>query len=109
MKETIDVRGASGAVYRFTRHSEDQPLSASGGAFIYARDSADSCEILFLGEAPNLMTGAKRRWDQAVREHGAGRIFTRLNVTERARLEELGDMLSALAPPMNGPESQDAA
>jgi hypothetical protein len=97
----IDVRGASGAMYRFVRVRDDRPLSPMGGNFIYARDVDGESEIVFVGEAPNLMTGARRLWDQAVQEHGADQLFTRLNVTGRVREHEQGDILRLLAPPMN--------
>jgi hypothetical protein len=101
MKDTIDVIGATGAAYRFNRVRDDRPLSPMGGNFIYARSAGDSCEIVFVGEAQNLMTDARRLWDQAVRDHGAEHLFTRLNVTERVRRLEQGDILAALTPSMN--------
>jgi hypothetical protein len=101
MKDTIDVIGATGAAYRFNRVRDDRPLSPMGGNFIYARPSADGCEIVFLGEAQNLMTDARRLWDKAVKDHGAEHLYTRLNVTERMRRQEQGDILAALTPRMN--------
>jgi hypothetical protein len=101
MKDTIDVFGATGAAYRFNRVRDDRPLSPMGGNFIYARDADNGCEILFLGEAQNLMTDARRLWDTAVRDHGAQHLFTRLNVTERVRRQEQSDILAALTPSMN--------
>jgi len=101
----MDVIGAAGAAYRFVRCRDERPLSPMGGNFIYARGSDDAYEIVFVGEAQNLMTDARRLWDEAVREHGVEHLFTRLNVTERVRRLEQDDILSVLSPPMN----QDSA
>jgi hypothetical protein len=101
MKDTIDVIGATGAAYRINRVRDDRPLSPMGGNYIYARGPDDAYEILFVGEAQNLMTDARRLWDQAVKDHGAEHLFTRLNVTERVRRLEQDDILGRLAPPMN--------
>ena len=97
----IDLKGASGATYRFMKSERDQILSPMGGNFVYARDLDGGCEVVFVGEAPSLMTGARARWEQAVRDHGASQLFTRLNVTERVRRLEQGDILSRITPPMN--------
>jgi hypothetical protein len=101
MKDIIDVRGASGAAYRFTRFREGNPLSAMGGNFVYARETDDVTTILFVGEAQNLLTGAQSLWDDAVRGHGAEGLYTRLNISERTRQAEHSDILAALATPMN--------
>jgi hypothetical protein len=101
MKDTIDVRGASGAVYRFMRVLGDQPLTRMGGNFIYAKKSDGTWEIVFVGEASNLMSDAHRLWPQAVKDHGAEELFTRLNVTERVRRLEQSDILGVITPPMN--------
>jgi hypothetical protein len=101
MKDIIDVKGASGAVYRFTRFRDGSPLSAMGGNFIYARQDADGPRILFAGEAQNLLTGARARWAQAVREHAAEDLFTRLNISEHTRQREHADIAAAEDLPMN--------
>jgi hypothetical protein len=101
MKDTIDLTGTSGAVYRFFRFRDDRPLSPMGGNVIYVRDGEDGSEVVFVGEVGNLMTDARRLWDTAVQDHGASQLFTRLNVTGRIRRQEQGDILGAVTPPMN--------
>jgi hypothetical protein len=105
MKDTIDVRGASGAVYRFMRVGGDQPLSRMGGNFIYAKKSDGTWEIVFVGETQNLMADVHRLWPQAVEGYGAEEVFMRLNVTERVRRLEQSDILGILTPPMNSETS----
>jgi hypothetical protein len=103
MKDIIDVKGASGAVYRFTRFRDGSPLSAMGGNFIYARQLPSGPQIIYAGEAQNLLTGARTRWAQAVREHAAEDLFTRLNISEHTRQVEHADIAAAQDLPMNGP------
>jgi hypothetical protein len=101
MKDIFDVAGASGAVYRFTRFRDGNPLSAMGGNFIYAAERDEERVIVFAGEAQNLLTGARVHWDRAVAEHGAKELYTRLNISERTRKLEQADILGAVSPPMN--------
>lgn len=100
MRDLIDVKGASGAVYRFNLLREGRPLSPMGGNFLYVREDGDAYEIIYVGEAQNLLTGAREHWAEAVRTYGAAHLFTRLNVTERVRRHEYLDIAEAAAPPM---------
>jgi len=104
MRDIIDVRGASGAVYRFTRFRDGNPLSAMGGNFVYARHNEEAPELLFAGEAQNLLTGARRLWDAAVRDHGADGLYTRLNISEGVRRREHADIAAANTLPISDPE-----
>jgi hypothetical protein len=109
MKDIIDVRGASSAVYRFTRFRDGNPLSAMGGNFVYARQGDAAPEILFAGEAQNLLTGARRLWDLAVRDYGADGLYTRLNISEAVRRREHADIAAAHALPMRDLEPDQPA
>jgi hypothetical protein len=97
----IDIKGASGAFYRFTRLREGRPLSAMGGNFVFCRQDGDDPRILFVGAAENLLTEARARWDEAVRDHAADGLFTRLNISEAVRRREQADIVEGAAPPMN--------
>ncbi len=116
MRDIIDVRGASGVYYRFTRFRDGNPLSAMGGNFVYARplntekgnaekrggpEGEDAAEVIYAGEAQNLLTDARHLWDRAVAEHEVTDLFTRLNISERTRRHEHADILAAARPPMN--------
>jgi hypothetical protein len=108
MRDLFDVKGASGAVYRFSRFRVGNPLSAMGGNFVYARVDGETLEILYAGEAQNLLTGARARWDEAIAKFGAEGLFTRLNISEGVRQREHADILSAGLPPMNAAEADEA-
>jgi hypothetical protein len=101
MRERIDVRGASGAVYRFSLSQEDRPLSPMGGNFLYVRERGEGYEIILAGEGQNLQERARRRWSEAVEAHGASHLFTRLNIAEPVRRQEHGDIVAAARPVMN--------
>jgi hypothetical protein len=115
MRDIIDVRGASGVTYRFTRFRDGNPLSAMGGNFVYVRpqnnaekaggaEGEGAAEVIYAGEAQNLLTDARRQWDRAIAEHGVTDLFTRLNISERTRRHEHADILAATRPPMNAAE-----
>jgi hypothetical protein len=126
MRDIIDVRGASGVAYRFTRFRDGNPLSAMGGNFVYVRpqntekgnvekgsgekgggiEANGAAEVIFAGEAQNLLTDARRHWDRAVAEHGVTELFTRLNISERTRRHEHADILAAARPPMNAADGE---
>jgi len=101
MKDLIDLKGASGAVYRFALVREGRPLSPMGGNFIYVRARGEGYELVHVGEVQNLLKDARAGWPQAVEAHGATDLFTRLNITERVRQQEHADILAAMATPMN--------
>jgi len=101
MRDIIDVKGASGVAYRFTRFRDGNPLSAMGGNYLYALDDASAPQVIYAGEAQNLLTGARLLWDRAVADFGATDLFTRLNISERTRQQEHADILAASPPPMN--------
>jgi hypothetical protein len=115
MRDIIDLRGASGVAYRFTRFRDGNPLSAMGGNFVYARlppagedtpGTGSGAVVIYAGEAQNLLTDSRALWDQAVAEHGVTDLFTRLNISERTRRHEHADILAAGRPPMNPAEEE---
>ncbi len=101
MRDLIDLKGASGAVYRFNLFREGRALSPMGGNFAYVREAGEGYEVVHVGEAQNLLTDARAHWDRAVAEHGVAHLYTRLNITERVRQQEHDDILAAARPPMN--------
>jgi hypothetical protein len=109
MRDMIDVKGASGAVYRFNLFRDGRPLSPMGGNFIYVREAGEGYEIVLVGEGQNLLTDARTRWGKAAAEHGVQHLFTRLNITERVRVHEHDDIVAAIRPPMNAPVVADSA
>jgi hypothetical protein len=103
MRDWIDLKGASGAIYRFNLFKDGRPLSPMGGNFIYARETAGRVEVLYINEVQNLLKDAGNRWNEGVQTHQAEALYTRLNISERVRKQEHDDLAVGLTPPMNGP------
>jgi hypothetical protein len=101
VQDFVDVVGASGATYRFLRLKDGRPLSPMGGNYLFARFTAERFELIFAGEAQNLMQDARARWDEAIRRFQAAELFSRLNISERVRRLELADIVEGNHPPMN--------
>jgi hypothetical protein len=101
MNSQIDLRGASGTVYRYRIANPMRPNIAGSGNFLYVRDEDGSPQVLYAGETDSLAADCILRWDEAVREHGATHLFMRLNVSGATRATELSDLLPELDPVMN--------
>jgi len=101
MNEHIDVRGGSGKLYRFRVAPQGKPTSAMSGAYVYVRDDGGRGEVLFVGDADNLMNDARSRWDEAVGRHRATHLYVRLNISAATRKAELDDILEDRRPVMN--------
>ena len=110
MKDQIDLKGASGALYRFQRLREGHPLSPMGGNWVYVRDEMEGqFKVLCCGEGENLMAGARLRWDEAVSMQGASELYTRLNISQVVRRDENADLIAGYRPPMNPPQEASSA
>jgi hypothetical protein len=101
VKDQIDLKGATGAVYRFRLAENGDPKTTISGNYAYVRAGDGLATVLFVGETVNLASGVRDRWTDAVAKHGATHIFIRLNVSGAARANELADLLEALNPVMN--------
>ena len=85
MNDYVDVRGVSGASYRFLRHKDGRPLSPGGGNYLYGRHTAGRFELIFAGEVQNLLKDSRTRWGEAVERFQTSDLYTRLNLAERVR------------------------
>ncbi len=83
------------------RLREGRPLSPAGGNFLYVRHTAGRVELIFAGEAQNLLKDCRERWSEAAARFQVSDLFTRLNLSERIRKLEHDDILGANLPPMN--------
>lgn len=101
MNSQIDLRGASGAVYRYREDDPVRPANSAGGVFVYVRQTPEEVEVLYAGQTDSLARADFDQWQRAVAEFGATHLFTRLHVSSAARSQELDDILGALKPVMN--------
>jgi hypothetical protein len=101
MNDHIDVRGGSGKLYRFRLTNQGRPASAMSGTYAYVRADGKRGEVLFVGDADNLMNDARSRWDEAVSKHKATHLYVRLNISAAVRRGEIDDILEDRRPVMN--------
>ncbi len=97
MKPYIELKGASGAVYRYKLADNGDPNTTIAGNYVYVDANGD---VVFAGEANNLVD-AKGRWSEASTRFGAAGLYTRLNVSGASRADEYSDIVIALQPVMN--------
>lgn len=98
MNNQIDLRGASGAIYRYRLAENAEPKTPIGGNFAYLTMEG---QVLFIGETNNLASGAQQMWAAALATYGAVQLFVRFNVSSATRRHEHDDLLAALQPVMN--------
>lgn len=97
MSDIIDLRGASGAAYRF-RRVDPAALPATAGNFVYAREEAGELAVLCCGTALSLTSAGDLRRD-VVERHGEADLFIRLNVARAVRRGEHEDIVERIQPP----------
>lgn len=103
MKPYIDLKGASGAVYRYKLAEDRDPRTTIAGNYLYLNAEGD---VVFAGEANNLHDST-RGFSEAAEKHAAEYLYIRLNVSGAARADELADLLAALSPVGNPENSED--
>ena len=101
MNNWIDLRGASGQLYRYQLAENARPRTAVSGAYVYVKHAKGGPQIVFAGQTLNLSEGAAELWPQAVKEFGATHLYYRLHVSSAAREAEIEDLTAAELPPMN--------
>lgn len=97
MSDFIDLRGASGAAYRF-RRADPSALPATAGNFVFVREDEGAPEIVCCGTALSLTLAGGLSRNMSER-YGAGDLFIRLNVARAVRLGEHEDILQHTKPP----------
>jgi hypothetical protein len=96
----VDITGASGQRYAFTRLEADSPLRAVGVTYVIAEPSKAGWQVLDVGETNDLAAGAWRASLDAARiEHPKAECLIRLNVSRSVRVAEVEDINQAQAPP----------
>ncbi len=99
MKEHLDLRGESGAVYRFQLIRDDAKVPAEGGNFVYVRQTGDEWTVVYAGVSDTLHD-SRQQWAKASSEHGANAIFVRRNITRSQREREHNDIVAECRPVM---------
>jgi hypothetical protein len=97
VSDFIDLRGASGAAYRF-RRADSESLPATAGNFVFVREDAGENEIVCCGTALSLASVSNLTRNMSER-YGATDLYIRLNVARAVRLGEHEDIVGHAKPP----------
>ena len=96
MKDFLDLKGASGAAYRFRVWPATAGHSPVAGNYVFLKETPSGFEVLLVGATNNLSL-ARAQWNK-VTKLGATHVFTRLNVARAARVAEHEDLVAAYQP-----------
>jgi hypothetical protein len=96
MQDFIDLRGASGASYRFRLWPEGAAHLPVAGAYVFVRADSEGFTVLLIGTT-NDLSQARAEWGK-VAKRGATHAFTRLNVARAIRTAEHGDLVAGYKP-----------
>ena len=96
MKDFLDLKGASGAEYRFRIWREGSPHLPVAGNYVFLREDGEGFKVLLVG-ATNDLSQARSEWPKVVRR-GATHVFTRLNVARAVRAAEHEDLVAGYRP-----------
>lgn len=98
----VEVTGASGSRYAFSRLEAGHPLRAVGVTYLIAEPSKGGWRVLYAGETNDLAAGAWREsLEAARREVPKAQCLIRLNVSRSVRIAEIEDIVAEHAPPGN--------
>ena len=100
MKDFLDLKGASGAAYRFRVWPEKAAHLPVAGNFVFLKETPTGFDVLLVG-ATNNLAEARGEWNK-VAKLGATHVFTRLNVARTARGAEHEDLVAAYQPVLVG-------
>ena len=93
MNDFLDLKGASGARYRFRHWPEGAAQMPAAGNYAYVRQERSGPAVVWVGET-NDLSKARSDWPEGIRQ-GATHVFTRLNVGRAERLFEHADVAAA--------------
>lgn len=96
MQDFIDLKGASGAEYRFRIWREGTPHLPIAGNYVFLRQEAEGFTVLLVG-ATNDLSQARAEWAKGAKR-GATDVFTRLNVARAVRTAEHQDLVAGYKP-----------
>lgn len=96
MQDFVDLKGASGAAYRFRVWREGAPHLPIAGNYVFVKENAEGITVLLVGITNDL---SQARADRVkVAKRGATHVFTRLNVARAVRTAEHEDLVAGYRP-----------
>ena len=92
MQDFIDLKGASGAEYRFRLWPEGAAHAPMAGNYVFLKETPEGFTVLLVG-VTNDLSAARGDWGK-VAKRGAPHVFTRLNVARALRATEHKDLVA---------------
>lgn len=96
MQDFIDLRGASGASYRFRRRPEGASHLPTAGNYVLVQEAGETFKVLTVGTSIDLSLVRPPGPVRADRK--ATHLFTRLNVARAVRTFEHEDIVAGYRP-----------
>ena len=93
MRDFVDLRGASGTLYRFRLWPEGGAHPPIAGNYIVLREEASGLKVLLAGITSDLSQAAAES-RKALAKDPAARLYTRLNVARALRSSEHEDIVA---------------
>ena len=97
MREFVDLRGASGSLYRFRLWPEGGAHPPIAGNYIVLREEASELKVLLAAVTADLSQAAAEA-RKALAKDSQARLYTRLNVARAVRNAEHEDIVEAYRP-----------
>ncbi len=97
MREFVDLRGASGTLYRFRLWPEGGAHPPIAGNYIVLREEANGLKVVLAGMTSDL-SQAPVECRKTLAKDPAARLFTRLNVARALRTSEHEDIVAEHKP-----------
>jgi hypothetical protein len=96
MQDFLDLKGASGALYRFRLWPEGASHLPIAGNYVVIQETAAGFKVLAVGASMNLSVARGAGPGRARRK--AVHFYTRLNVSRAARTSEHEDLVAQYKP-----------
>jgi hypothetical protein len=96
MQDFVDLKGASGAVYRFRIWPDGAAHLPIAGNYVFLKAEPQGFTVLLVGVTNDLSQAGVDR--AKVAKRGATHLFTRLNVARGVRTAEHEDMVASYKP-----------
>jgi hypothetical protein len=104
MRDFIDLRGVSGADYRFRLWREDAAHLPIAGNYVVVREAEQGLSVL-LADVSNDLSTVRQTLKRLLKDNPAAQVYTRLNVSRTVRTAENDDIVASYKPKRTAPSS----
>ncbi len=108
MREFVDLRGASGAAFRFRLWPERAAHLPMAGNYAVVREGPEGFSVVVAGVSDDL-SSARPGLSRLLANHESAQVYTRLNVSRTVRHAENDDILAYYKPPATSTQADNHA